>query len=122
MRPHNCTVDEEVLSYMTAILLQALPELPPETTGLPAAEAVVHGIPVAKFGGHIAPGHAGAGNIQDGFDEQPITQFRRTAGLVFDGSESRFNLCPGGISDKHAYGHRRSPPRIDHEGKRKTPP
>jgi len=69
MRPYNGAIDEEVLSPTTAIVVQAFPELPPDATRFPAPEAIVHGIPVPKLLGHIPPGHAGAGDIEDRFDE-----------------------------------------------------
>jgi hypothetical protein len=110
MCSHNRTINEEVLGHVTAIALKACPELPPEASGFPAAETVVHRIPVAKLPRQIPPGNAGAGDIEDRLDEQPVTQFRRATGFVFDGGEPRFNLSPGGVGEEPAYGHQRFPP------------
>jgi hypothetical protein len=112
MRPHNRTIDEEVLGHVTAVALQTLPELPPDTAGFPAA----------KLPWHISPGNTSAGHIEDRLDEQPVTQFRWTAGLVFDGGESRFDLRPRGIGEEQAYGHQCFPPSREYGGKRKPRP
>ena len=102
MRPPNRTIDEEVLGHVTRIALEAFPELPPEAPGFPASKAVVYRLPVAKFPRHISPGHARACDIEDRLDEQSVTQFGWTAGLVFDRGESRLNLCPSGVGEEQA--------------------
>ena len=125
MCPHNGTIDaidEEGVVQVTALVVQALPEVPPDAAAFPASEAVVHRIPAAKLPRQISPGNPGAGNIEDRFDEQPVTQFRRATGLVFKGSESRFNLRPDGVSDKEAYRHRRSPSGVDEAEERRSTP
>jgi hypothetical protein len=99
MCPHTGTIDEAVSGQVTALVVQALPEVPPDAAAFPASEAVVHRIPAAKLPRQISPGNPGVGNIEDRFDEPPVTQFRRATGLVFDGSESRFSLRLGGVSD-----------------------
>jgi hypothetical protein len=122
MRPDHRAIDEEVLSQVTAIAVRAFPELPADTLGFPAAEAVVHGIPVPKLLGHIPPGNASAGDIEDRFDEEAVTEFRRAAGLLLNRRESRFNLRSGSVSEEQAYGHQRFPPNLDHGGKRQLRP
>lgn len=68
MRPHHRTIDEEVRGYGALVALEPFPELPPDATRFPAAEAVVHGIPVAKLPRHIPPRNARACDIEDRLD------------------------------------------------------
>jgi hypothetical protein len=93
-------LDEEVSGQVTAIVLQAFPELSPNTTSFPAAEAVIHGIPVATLPWHIVSGYTDAGHREDCFDESAVAQLGRTARFVFDGSEPGFNLRPNGIGEE----------------------
>jgi hypothetical protein len=62
---------------MTASAVQTFPELPPDTPGFTAAAAGVHCTPVLKLPRHIPPRNARAGDIEDGCDKQPVTQFTR---------------------------------------------
>src|SRR5262249_37790516 len=58
-------------------------EQPPQRAGCrPAAEAVVHGVPAAELGRQVAPGHPGAGQVQERLEEVPIWQPGRLAALV----------------------------------------
>jgi hypothetical protein len=56
MGSHHRPLNTEVLGHMTAILVQALPKLPPNAPAFPTAEAVVHRIPMAKLPRQISPG------------------------------------------------------------------
>ena len=97
------------------IALEKFPELPPEAPSFPAAEAIIHRIPAAKLPRQVPPGQPSAGEVGNRLEEQTVTQFRRTASL-FDGREPRFKLSSGSVGDEQAYGHRHSPPCIDHAG------
>lgn len=118
MAAHNGAIDEDVGGHLTPLSLEACPELAPDAAGFPPAEAVVDGVPMAKFGGQITPGEAGAGEIQNRFDEQTVAQLRGTAGFVLDNRKTRFNFRPSLICEQHADGHRRGPPWIGHRGNR----
>jgi hypothetical protein len=104
MAPHNRAVDEDMGGCLTALRLEMCPELAPNAAGFPAAEAIVHGIPMAKLRGQIAPGEPGASEIEDRFDELAVAQLRRTSGFVFQRGENRSNLSPSGIREERANG------------------
>jgi hypothetical protein len=72
MRPHNRTINSEVWGHVTALAVQTFPELPPDTSGSPASDAVVHRLPMAELRRHIAPWPARAGHVQDRLDEQAV--------------------------------------------------
>ena len=46
------------------------------------AEAVVDGVPAAELAGQVAPGHAGAGQVQQGLEEGAFGQARGLAAAV----------------------------------------
>src|SRR5687767_13528846 len=102
MAPHNGAVEENMGGGLTALRLETYPELSPNAAGLPAAEAVVDGIPMAKLGGRVPPGNASAGVIEGRLDIQAVAQFRWTAGFVLQSGENRFNLRPSGIREERA--------------------
>jgi hypothetical protein len=102
MAPHNGAVEENMGGGLTALRLETCPELSPNAAGLPAAEAVVDGIPMAKLGGRVPPGNASAGVIEGRLDIQAVAQFRWTAGFVLQSGENRFNLRPSGIREERA--------------------
>ena len=74
MAAYNGASKEDMGGCLTPLSLEACPELPPDAAGFPPAEAVVDGIPMAKFGGQIPSGKGGAGEIQNRFDEQTVAQ------------------------------------------------
>jgi hypothetical protein len=122
LRPYHRTIDAEGLGHVTALSMQTFAEVPPDTAGFPASEAVVHRIPVAKLPRQIAPGHARAGHIQDRCDAQAVAQFGRTPRVVLNRTEPWFNRRPCGISEEPAYGHQRFPPCLHQRGKRTSRP
>ena len=94
MGAHNRRVNEEVLSHLERSALSVVPQLAPHTPTFPAAEAVIDGIPAAKLRWHITPGKAGAGHIEDCFDEHPITEHGRATRGVLDPRKDRGDVFP----------------------------
>jgi hypothetical protein len=94
MAPNNRAVDEDMASCLTDLRLEMCPKLAPNAAGFPAAEAIVHGIPMTKLCGQIPPGEPGASEIEDRFDKLAVAQLRRTSGFVFQRGENRSNLSP----------------------------
>src|SRR5882724_8056260 len=118
MAPHNRAVDEDMGGCLTALRLEMCPELAPNAAGFPAAETIVHGIPMATLRGQIPPGEPGASEIEDRFDELAVAQLRRTSGFVFQRGENRSNLSPSGIREERANGHWHGPPCVGQRGNR----
>jgi hypothetical protein len=90
----NRRVNDEVLSHFERFALSVVPQLAPHTPTFPAAEAVIDGLPAAKLCRHITPGHAGAGHLEDRFDEHPITAHGRATRGVFDQRKDRSDVFP----------------------------
>src|SRR5215813_4961014 len=105
MGAHNGRIDKEVARHGTCLRLEALPQPAPDAPRLPAAKAVIDRIPVPKVLWQVAPWRPRAGKIQDGFNEQPIAERRRTASAGFDSSEDGGNLRPGLVSQQQTYSH-----------------
>src|SRR5215216_5910298 len=105
MRTHNSRIDKEVPGQGAILCLQALPELAPDTTLFPAAKAVVHRVPVPKVLWEVAPESPRAGERQDRFDKEPITERRGAASAGFQGGEDGGNLCPRLVGQQQTYGH-----------------
>jgi hypothetical protein len=100
-----------VQGHVARIAVEVFPELPPDATRVPAAEAVVSRLPVAQLAWHIPPGQAGASHRAARFEAQLGAPFRRTAGLVLAGGKPWCNRRPSSIGEQPAYGHARFPSR-----------
>jgi hypothetical protein len=94
MGAHHRRVHEEVLSHLERAALSVVPPWVPHTPTFPAAEAVIDGIPAAKLRWHITPGKAGAGHIEDRFDDHLITEHGRATRGVLDQRKDRGDLFP----------------------------
>jgi hypothetical protein len=109
--------DEALVSQLTAARLSMVPEALPEGTRFPTAPAVIDGIPVAKVAGYIPPWNTGTSVIKHGFEDQTVTELRRTTGVVFDGPHTGCPFSPNGIGDHQASGQRQCPPPAKLRGK-----
>src|SRR6266850_5210708 len=94
MGAHHRRVHEAVFRHLERSALYVVPQLAPHPPTFPAAEAVIDGIPAATRRGHITPGNAGAGHIEDRFDEHPITEHGRATRGMLDQREDRGDLFP----------------------------
>ena len=73
--------------------------------GEPAAEAVVDGVPVAELAGQVAPGDAGAGQIEQGLEEVPVGEFRHgTLAVAFGLLHQRLEGRPEVVREQVAHG------------------
>jgi hypothetical protein len=113
MRPHDGRIDKEMARQGAISALETLPEPTPDPASFPAAKAVVHRIPVPKLRGKIAPGDARAGQIQDRFDKQPITERWRAASAGFQGGKDGGHLGPSFVSQQQTDRHQVSLLRKD---------
>ena len=76
------------------------PEPLPDAARFPTPEAHIDRVPVAEWCRQIAPGAAGALQIENRFEKLPIGHLaRRTSGGVFGGRERLFKLGPDFIGD-----------------------
>jgi hypothetical protein len=67
-------INEDRGGRLTALSVEARPELAPDAARLRPAAAVVDGVPMATFDRRIPPGEAGAGETQHRFDEPTEAQ------------------------------------------------
>src|SRR5262249_45416137 len=94
MGADNRRIDKEVACLGRGVRLETLPKLAPEPTPFPAAQAVVHRIPVAKRLWQVTPRRPGTGEGQNGFDEHPIAEHWGPPSTGCDGGEDGGNLGP----------------------------
>src|SRR5262245_65959140 len=87
-------IDKEVACPGRGIRREPLPQLAPESTPFPAAQAVGHRIPVSKRLWQVTPWRPGTGEVKHGCNEHPIAEHRRTTRTGFDGGEAGGHLSP----------------------------
>jgi len=105
MRPPEGRIDKEVPCQGTRRRLAALPELAPDTTPFPAAQAVGHRVPGPTILREVTPGQSWPGKRQDRCDTQPITQRRGAASAGFPGGEDGGNVRPRLVRQQQTDGH-----------------
>ena len=106
MGAHRRRIHEHAARSGEGLGLEIFPEPLPDAARLPPPEAHVDRVPVAELGWQIAPGAAGALQMENRFEKLPIGHFTRsTGGGVFGGRERPFKLGPDFIGD--ALTHRR---------------
>ena len=82
-----------------------LEELAEPSAGDPAAEAVVDGVPGAELGGQIAPGAAGAGDVEQGFQEEAVGDLGfGPAALATGGPDVGPDDIPEGVGEHLPHG------------------
>ena len=77
---HAGAVDVEGFVVLAQVLAHPLPDARPQAAVIPAVEATLHRAPLAKAGGQVSPGCAGAMNPQDAFQAQAVLGLRAFAG------------------------------------------
>ena len=112
MSPHHRRINEEGLEALVLAAVDPLPQPLPDGTLFPAAEALGNGIPVPERLGQVAPRRAGARLVENGFEEHPVAEDRRTPGGVFEVTQHRFDFGPDGIRDEETSCHNRSQKKI----------
>ena len=80
MRPDDRAIDEDILEV--CVFGELSEDSLPDTLLLPAGEALVNGIPVAKARRKVAPRSACSRDIEDGLDELAIVE-AATARVAF---------------------------------------
>src|SRR5262249_19114431 len=122
MGTDNRRIDKELAGQRTGVGLEPLPELAPEPAPFPAAKAVRDRVPVSKRLWEVAPGRPRAGKVQQGFNEQPIAEYRRATSARFDGGKDGGHLRPGLIRQQQTYRHEVSSRMYTMNGREKTYP
>ena len=106
VRAQDGGIDEQPGDFAEfGVVGDALEELAEAAAADPAAEAVVDGVPGPEVAGEIAPGDAGAGEVEQGFEELAVRQSGLGAAGVQPGRlEAGFEERPHGIGDHRAHG------------------
>jgi hypothetical protein len=104
MSADDGTVHEDASDRFQGVFAdQGLEQSLPDTGVEPATEAIVDGIPGAEAGGEVSPRHAGAGEVEQGFQEEPVGDFGRcTCVGVLGVLDGRAQALPDRIAETEA--------------------
>src|SRR5260370_24769347 len=91
MSAHNSGVDHHV--FVIGVARQQL-ENPLKNPALrPAAETLMHALPIAEARRQIAPRNTGSEPVQNGFNEQPVI-WRRTSDVALAAGQNILDPIP----------------------------
>jgi len=95
-------IDKQDFDGFQDLLGKFLKKCLPDTDVFPAAETVVHGIPISKAKRQIAPRDAGSRSVQDRFHEVAIREFRRCPSRRFDILDDGLERLPDFVREQQA--------------------
>lgn len=97
----ECPAELVIPRGNAAELLEPVEEPLPELALLPMAKEVVDGVPISELIGQVPP-RGRTRLVQDGFDEHPVAELRRAAGIVLEFLEHWLDFRPRRIADQQA--------------------